>query len=63
MDLRAPSRRTPVVRKMLVLLALVAIMSLAATGVAGGDRTARRVTVAGGSASAFRSAGTFCAAG
>jgi hypothetical protein len=47
MDLRAPRRRTGGVRKALVVLVMVAIAALAAAGVAGGDRTARRVSVAG----------------
>jgi hypothetical protein len=48
MDLRTPLRRTAAVRKMLVVLVMVAIASLAAAGVAGGDRTDRRVRVSGG---------------
>ena len=45
MDLRTPLRRTAVVRKVLVVLVMVVIASLAAARVAGGDRTARRVSV------------------
>jgi hypothetical protein len=48
MDLRTPLRRTAVVRKVLVVLVMVAIASLAAAGVAGGDHTARRVSVSSG---------------
>ena len=47
MDLRTPLRRAAVVRELLVVLVMVAIASLAAAGVAGGDRTARRVSVRG----------------
>jgi hypothetical protein len=47
MDQRRPLSRIAVVRKALVVLVMVAIAALGAAGVAGGDRTARRVDVPG----------------
>lgn len=48
MDLRMPVRRIAGVRKTLVVLVMVVIAALAAAGVAGGDRSARRMSVPGG---------------
>jgi hypothetical protein len=48
MDLRTPVRRIAGVRKALVVLVMVVTAALAAADVAGGDRTARRMSVPGG---------------
>ena len=47
MDLRVTLGRTAGVRKALVVLVMIGIAAVAATAVAGGDRTAKRVIVPG----------------